>query len=290
MNNTCVLVSRLPYFHEPQRGLGVITHSLPLRQWYEAVTQAIPNTFLVRKDNFHAWVCHKRDPLTLGYVGYYDYSGGTKFGVLARGIDNGRFAHGAEYRHLLASADMATALRNARKHLRVHTTAELARATVQTARASIVPVLQSHREKANKAARVFHSHDLRAELKSLLLSGHVFQNPDVQDQLTALFAAEASAMQAEQVERVMYCVHVAEDWRGQVLYLHRLDGTKGAGLYQLSPSGDLPTREVVVSEILPDSEEQVILGRVSVLSMVDDNTYIEGVGSRITGEVFYVEV
>lgn len=286
---TCKLVESLSHYDTPEHGMGN-PHTASLQMFYDAVVKAIPNSFLVWKNTTHAWVCHKRDPLTLGYVGYADYSGGHKYGVFARSIENGRFSSGSEYRYLLASADTKVALRNARTHLRVHNMDEVAAATFQPLKAELSSLNSEYSNLRSRGEAVFRSEAFKFEIRHLLENQHTFLNPTVEADLRVYFNALDAENKVRQVERVLYCACIKEDWRGQVLNLKRMDNTTASKIWSLRPDSTSPSSEHVVSEIQPDTMEHAALGRVGVLNMVQPNKYLDGVGMKLAESVYYVEL
>lgn len=286
---TTQLVATLSSINEPHHGMSMFTEANIL-DFFDAVKKAIPNVYLVRKTHREAWVCHPRDPFTLGYIGRDDALGDLKFTIYARDIDNGRFGRGTRQRNMLASNDMRVAVRNAKKFLRMHSVTELAAVQADTVGGLMRTALSDYHTKKAQLGRLFNGDALKAELRCMVEEGRAFHNPRVRDDLVAYFDAERAAAAVENHNRKMVFVHVTNDWRGQIMQVASMAGANGTGFYSFAPMTSTPTQEYVVQEVQPDTWEHAIMGRVSVLSMVPEKTYVEGVGIKTTESIYYVEV
>lgn len=287
------LVSTLSYFNEPERGMGLyqtdVVKNDELRKFFDAVLQAIPGTYLVRKGPLEAFVCHPRSPITLGTIGRSHVLGGIKFTVQSQNIHNARFAAGSANRNRAASGDMAVAVRNAKKFLLLHNPHQMAHEQVSDVATIMRATFTAYRTKRDAAHRIFSSDQFRDAVGRMLEAGFTFDDAELQEKMEAYYAADREVVKAS-ADRKMVFVHVTEDWRGQIMQVVSMSGAGGIGLYSLAVMNNAPAQDHLVADIQPDTLEYLILGRVSVLSLVPNRTYVEGVGVKTTENTYYVEV
>lgn len=222
-------------------------------------------------------------PYTLGILGFD--SSDSRYYVYARGIDNNKYTSGKRERYTMWSKDRKVALRNAKKFLRPYTVDELARVSGDTAREHINAVRQKTTTLAMKLRnQINHAAQLLPELRHLIESGHTFLNPDFDHTAREWVKVQTEVDSAAQDSKTFTFVHVTSDWLGQVLKTRQMEPVKGTYIYTLRPKGD------TLSQIVPIGEaDQTLVGRISVLSMLNPNTYVDGVGYRASEDMFYVE-
>jgi len=117
------------------------------------------------------------------------------------------------------------------------------------------------------------------EMRYLLASGHRFQNPDVHEKIEKLVdAANLVAAQPKQYAGTAVWMHEVEgETVFDVAHIPRFDT-----VYQCKVDPDYTRYR---HDTLPED----IAGKLSLLSMVDTNHAVVGVGARAKGNMFYLE-
>jgi hypothetical protein len=241
--------------------------------------------FLSRSRN-EVYVYTDTCPYALGFIGYADYSAGEKYMVYSRTIENNKFSSTNRQHNMLLSSNIGVAVRNARTHLRVYSTTELAARNMGELSTCITDANATMRNQLSSSRRfVTDGISLLLELRNLVESGHVFSQPGFDKEVRRFIEAADHMNAAEQQELHHVYVYVTEDWRGQVFNMQRMKPCKGSYAGTMRVDTNHPPTDLPVAEVDP-----LILGRVSVLSMLDDKSYVAGVGMRITEDSFYVQV
>lgn len=222
-------------------------------------------------------------PYTLGILGF-DTSD-SRYYVTARFIENKKYSDGKWQRYTLWSKDRKVAIRNAKTFLRPYTTNEVAEAGGDTARIAINDQHQKLTQRAQSFRQtVANPSRVLPELRVLIEGGYKFADPDFDKDARAWVAAHDTVEAARNVVRNFTFVHVTNDWMGQVLKMQRLATSGSSYIYKFLADPKAPSETVPIGEA-----DEAIVGRISVLSMVGRNTYVEGVGYRATEDMFYVE-
>lgn len=257
-----------------------------LRDFMDALSAKMRGVkFLVRAAH-EVYVYMDSCPYTLGYIGYADYSGGRKYAIYSRTIENGKFRPGNKARNMLMSTNIAVAVRNALTHLRPYSIAELAAADIDKLRAAHNTLGNDLRNQKEKARRfLIEQLALTTELRELVRNGHKFVDATFADEAVAFVEAgdHLRVMDSQETRHVF--VRVTEDWRGQVFQMQNLAPCKGAYAYEMQIDKTAEHTEAPIAEV-----PEIILGRVSVLSMLGMEGYVAGVGMKLTESTFYVQL
>lgn len=252
------------------------------------VTQAIRGTKSVPYDQQWSIIYFEDDHFALGMVGYGDFrtkgDGTFMYTVKSPSIKNGKYSDHSPQYHMAMSTNRAKAVKNAQKYLRRISPVETAKYTMKNPREGIhelrkeadQKIAQAHedifgRRLYNDKAPILH------ELRSLVDTGYSFIDTSMTDRLRDMFSAiDAAAEENGQVN--MTAVFVREE-RGR----QRFDAVLVDKCDNYWPDvGD--THMTYYDNELPEH----IMGKLAMLSMLNDGAYVHNVGYRINSRMFYV--
>lgn len=282
------------YYAEVTSASAQMQSCLPIRDFMDALSAKMRGVKFLFRTSYEVYVYMDSCPYTLGYIGYADYGGGTfsrthaaKYVVYSRTIVNGKFASGNENRNMLMSTNLNVAVRNALANLRPYDVADLAAIELHKLRNAYNKGGSDLRNQQAKAMRVLSEcGSLATELRQLLANNHTFVNADFAAQAKVFVEStdHLDVLDTQQVRHVF--VRVTEDWRGQVFQIQSIEPSRGAYVYDMQiVKSDGSSTETPVAEV-----SETILGRVSVLSMLNAEGYVAGVGMKLTEDMFYVQI
>ena len=272
---------------EHESRVKTVNHPLALQDFCREVEAAIPGCRTTPRNNNWCWVYMPDDHVAMGAIGYGNFTdrgrGPTTYAVMSRTITNGKYNSGRDQHHMATSTSMAVATKNAKKYLRRHSPAELVKLTFRYAREAVSTMRTTLRAAVGKAEGELFGGNLPnrkqvsmlVELKHLLLSDHAFLDPTIPAKLTEYFGLldEDQNMQG-----------------GHNMNFVAISVAHGRQRFDVVPVDKLDYHWPTVGEpqVFYEDMPEDILGRVAVLSMVEDGTNVPGVGFRHTEGMFYV--
>ena len=273
---------------EHESRVKTVNHPMALQDFCKAVEAAIPGCRTTPRNDKWCWVYMPDDHVAMGAIGYGNFTdkgrGEHTYTVLSRTIVNGKYNSGREQHRMAMSTSSIVATKNAKKYLRRHSPAELVKLTFRYAREAVSTMRTTLRAAVGKAEGELFGGNLPnrkqvsmlVELRHLLLSDHAFLDPTIPAKLTEYFGLldEDQNMQGGHNMNFVAISVAHGRQRFDVVPVDKLD-------YHRWPTVGEPQ---VFYEDMPED----ILGRVAVLSMVEDGTNVPGVGFRHTEGMFYV--
>ena len=245
------------------------------------------------KDDISMWVYRPHDTYPMGYISYgnlMDNGDETKrYSVFTPNISNGKYKHGE--RMFMASAlSRDKAVKNATKYLRPLSPTQV----LEQVQGEFVGKRYSARGDTERAAQqemrkvrtdLFSSGTeapLLAELKRILQSGYEF----VDKELEVNFRRSVQVWEEREANRTAKTaafsfVEIVQQ-AGQTMFRGYNKVPEFRSIYNTEFTS---TAFSYTQEELPDH----LLGAISVLSMVDQGQYVEGVGYRAADTMFYVK-
>ena len=237
------------------------------------------------------------DPYVMGYIGYGDFQTTAKamqssYVVSSRHIMNYKYADYNDQYYMAMSINISTAVRNAKKYLRPLTTKDMAldewteadmrrksRNTesklVGEARDRLSDLLaQNNREK-----KIEHNPMLEY-MRTLVKVGHEFTDKELESDLLSYFTLEKEVAKTKDKDVDVDYVRVYEKYGKQVFDIVPLI-REIPSAYGRSDLGNLITHD-------KDKVPEDVMGKVSVLSMVENNHWVDDVGYRVDATMFYV--
>lgn len=266
-----------------------------LHQFMDEISKAIRGTQFAYKAELERWVYMSDEPYPMGYIGFGDYrqttSGDAKFVVCSRKIHNMKYAtHSTPY-NMRMNVKLETAVRNAKKFLLNYSPMELAEVDKSVVRRAIDEARELAAREARQDARevgliggfqgdgsgtLALQDTLLNELRHLLNTGHEFVDAGYGAKLRpVLESMKGLAAQSEQVN--MHFVRGYERFGEQAFVVVPVDEINS---YKCTVRDEVAR----YTDDLPED----IMGRVAALSMMADKSYVDGVGYRVDGNMFYV--
>jgi len=246
------------------------------------------------QDKRRTYMHMPNDPYVMGYIGYGDFLTTAKamqssYVVSSRHIMNYKYADYNDQYYMAMSINLSTAVRNAKKYLRPLTTKDMAldewteadmrRKSKNTKSAMDVKrnnTLSDLLAKNNREKKIEYNPMLEY-MRTLVKVGHEFTDKELESDLLSYFKLEedANAISSDGVD-VDY-VRVYEKYGKQVFDIVPLIRKE----YGRSDLGNIITYD-------KDKVPEDVMGKVSVLSMVENKHWVDDVGYRVDATMFYV--
>lgn len=218
------------------------------------------------------------------------------FNVSAKSIENNKTNHyNTDLYYRMSSVNMATGIRNAVKHLRAYTPTEVMATTIE----DVVKHRNQVGQNENYEIRALSSYlcdsgvmcaKLRTELLHLHTSGHNFIDPVYGEKLAKYVSASKEQAENSRIGQDYICVQVRTTSTGHEFTCLDVDDHKQLAhdiRYDSRRSeqrlSDIREGTRVTTE-LPDD----VLSKVSVLTISDNDSFLDGVGYKYCDEVYYV--
>ena len=245
-------------------------------------------------DKRRVYVHMPNDPYVMGYIGYGDFLTTAKamqssYVISSRHIANYKYADYNDQHYMAMSINLDTAVRNAKKYLRPLTTKDMAldqqtesdmrRKSKDTKSAMEVKrnnALSDLLAKSNRTLNIEYNPMLEY-MRTLVTVGHEFTDKELESNLLSYFALEKDVKAFSGNDVDVDYVRVYEKYGKQVfdvVPLIREDSYR-------STLGNLTTYD-------KDKVPEDVMGKVSVLSMVENGHWVDDVGYRVDATMFYV--
>ena len=232
------------------------------------------------------------DPYVMGYIGYGDFQTTTKamqssYVVSSRHIMNMKYADHNDQYYMAMSINLDTAVRNAKKYLRPLTTRDMAldeyndmqrKSTDTESRASNAKnTAQSDLLARSNREKKIEYNPMLEYMRTLVKVGHEFTDKELESNLLTYFKLEDEHK-------------VLLDKGINVSYV-RIYEKYGKQVFDVAPIISKDRYSHIVGDITPYGKADVpedIVGKVSMLSMVDNGHWVDDVGYRVDATMFYV--
>lgn len=270
-------------FHGSTANLGVFR---------KAVEQSIRGVKTIYRDNKSAWVYIEGDYMTMGYIGYGDFQtskdGKPKYVVYSRTIRNMKYGDDKRQHHMRMAKDMDIAVKAAKTELRGYYPVEVAEALRPKAAKPVAALEQEASSAYRKAVDVvgLEYYGRSAErtieaLSCLIKSGHVFPQADYHKDLLEVFKTKKERDRLQGATLPMTYVRVYEKFGKQRVDVCSMENIKSSYNVTNHHLGTFDAEDV----------SDALQGKVAVMSMCEDEQFVEGVGFKVddTTFFFYVE-
>lgn len=266
-----------------QSGLGVFR---------KTVEQSIRGAKTIYRDHRSAWVYMEGDYMTLGWVGRGDFqtskNGDDKFVVYSRTIENLKYSdHNKQY-HMRMAKDMGIAAKAAKGAFRSYHPTEVAEAlrpkVVKPVSALEQDAVTAYRSAVDAVGMEYYGKKAErtiSALDHLVTSGHVFPQADYHKDLLEVFKTKKERDRLCGSILPMTYVYVYERFGKQRVDVCSMENIKSS----------YGTTNLLVGTFDADAVSDDIQGKVAVMSMCEDEQFVEGVGFKVddTTFFFYVE-
>lgn len=251
--------------------------SLPNDEWQNVVS------------DLYVYVPGERYARGLIGFGKFRVSGGNydeddfQYMVKSSSIRNAKYNPGREQFHMMISSNQDSAIRSAMTNLRAYTVPMIASIESKDFCNHLNEAYRAkERVVGTKFSETFHSSTLREELLSLYASGFRFTNTTLNQGMESYLAAKAELKEYSQRSGLAYFVQVrlvnGEQW---------VDILDVAGFNKQ----DVRYSDTAISEQKTIRGEDVpydIAAKIATLSMLGDGESVEGVGTRVREDSYWV--
>ena len=270
--------------------------NLDVQMMADALTKKVRGYKTAPKNLGSLWVYRPQDTYAMGWITYGDvFEGGTgesRHAVYSPNIHNGKYSYGDNC-FMSSALHFNKGLLNACKYLRPPTAKQ---ALQQVQRDFARGVSRSLDEVKTKAHKITNKIDtdvfgrtrlntapLKRELANILKSDYEFLDKELEVQLTEAFEAVKELHDGRDIHDKDHTFIEVIQAQGANLYR----GFKRVGQhYRLYTFDDSAENKIAYTqEELPER----LLGAMSVLSMVEENQYVAGVGYRAGANMFYIK-
>ena len=273
-----------------QAGAALLPEST-IRELRDKIKQSIRGLQFINRDRRSLYIYRDDCPYVLGWIGYGDYrrggDGTEMYVVHSRTINNGKYTTYNDQHFMAMSTNIDTALRNVKKYIRPYAPVDMAKIHIKDVSSEVSNVAVESMTRLrdiessivdlgkygdNSATRLI------TELRHLITIGHKFVDPsfgsDVADYLTA--RVEADKYKGRSMP--MWFVRVYERFGDQCF-----DVASICDINTFLPKIGEEVHRYTASDLPED-----IMGKLSVLNILNDKQYVDDVGYRVGEGMFYV--
>ena len=257
----------------------------------DKIKQSVRGLQFIDRNKKSLYIYRDDCPYVLGWIGYGDYrqggDGTEMYVVHSRTIYNGKYSDYNDQHNMAMSTNIDTALRNVKKYIRPYNPVEMAKIHVKDVSSAVSNVAGE----VNTRLRDIQSSivDVRSygdnsttrlmtELKHLITTGHEFVDPSFGSAIVDYFAAVEEANQYKGRSVPMWFVRVYERFGDQCFDVASIDNAEN-----WNPNIGEEVHRYTASDLPED-----IMGKLSVLNILNDKQYVDDVGYRAGEGMFYV--
>jgi hypothetical protein len=239
------------------------------------------------------WVYRTGDEYALGRIGFcspnpsrgrYASSNDPRYSVYSRTIANEMYSsHSGWSHHAVTTKDLKIAMRNAMKYLKIFSPHEYAEITVNTFTARATEPQSNAMYLHNKAYSNVRTYteELVKSLLEAVKGGYQITNSSLSEAVAEY--AEAERVYKESANRAVHGYYVrmyddAGSQRATVIACNNLQKRMS------SASVEGQVNSILVADLPED-----IMGKLSVLAMLDNDGYVESVGMKVSPNMFWIE-
>lgn len=257
----------------------------------EALERTVRGLSFCFRNSKSLYVYRQDCPYVLGWIGYGSFRDGNldkEWAVHSRTIVNGKYSKYGDNYHIKLTGKLSVALRNAKKYLRPYSPAELATVDLGNARHQVSEEVDTLYRDARKmyddlmnGSTYFSGTDasrLFTELRHLLTTNHTFVDPTFGTELQKFLEAFDTHKEYQRRDVPMWYVHVYERGDAQVC-----DVVSVSDIRKMTPDVGAEWHRYLGDDVPED-----IVGKVSVLNILEKYQYVEGVGLKAGEGMFYV--
>lgn len=234
-------------------------------------------------------VYYEEDEFIIGQIGYAGYNGDLKYIVQSRTITNERFSKHNPLYHSRASNDAKRMIREAKKNLRRWNPQEVAAMSQAAAGEQMQGYLRKF-ERAEETARAkilgssYTPRDIpiMAELRHLLKHDHEFVDPTFRSNVAAWVQA-ADELDTHDLRFPVKFVNVIQRFGRQVVNTVTTEFRHGNIYMSFANNNPLEVHTFEADDVPED-----VVEKVSVLSMLHDGDYVEGIGYKHNDTAYWI--
>ena len=278
-----------------QQPIGLMNFAHEITQQMKGYKTAISDK---GSPNNMMYVYREGDNYIMGIIGYGDFQtsgdGNDRYAVWSPNIKNMKYGYGLQQNMSLA-LKQDKAVKNAMKYIRPLTVEQTMKLSLRNCAHAAQDVVAKIRDNTGEVRRELvnnffdtstysssRPNPLQQELKHLVESGYQFLDKDLGDTLHKMFGGLKELEAARQIvdNTFTFVEAVVSPTGRQVFRVHTDIDASTHYSFTMLPDNT----SVYEQHNLPDE----LAGKLSVLSMLESEGYVEGVGYRAADNVFYV--
>ena len=259
-----------------------------IRNFILALSEAVPDFKFHAVGSITRTTCDvylERSPYYIGKLAWNKYE--NKYAVESRNITNNKYSTYNDDHHRVMTGSLKKAVKNAKTYLRAASTEDIMHINLQSARNKFSntsnnarrDMIAAQSQVLGASIGVLKDHaelTLIQELKSLVKQGHVFNS--------ATFAANFNTFCEKETELEQA---LAEETSPTFVYSH---SPFGEHVFDVIQGGEYSSDSTPMVQYNKDTLPEYIIGKLAVLQIVEDDNYVEGVGYRVDGSKFYLQL
>lgn len=229
----------------------------------------------------------RNQPYQVGEITYgmlQDSTNDYMYGVCSTNITNEKYGDYRSQFNTKMTKNVDTALKHIKKYVRPLSLVDIARLSQSDYHYKLRSFLADATNEAERKKRDVYGDELLSMVRNMYQTGHDFGevlNSKVHDWITA--DKEAAEVAAEFSRTQVKFVQVVDYLDRQMLKIADCPSLKEYGF------GDGISMETAQNVLSTDAPAD-IMGKLSALSILDDESHISGVGFKVTDDIYYVEV
>jgi len=252
-----------------------------------------------RKNADKLWVCDD-NPFPLGFIGYGNYTDagkGTKYVVGSRVIENNKYASYSNQHWMLMSKNIDTALRNAKRYLRGWVAGEIAEGSIrdfQRAREKVVGELRSelreHKGEMSLIANTSKDNTAYDMLKRLMQQ--IPEDSEIHRRMQKCIQLEREIGDDQSQDVTATFVCIKEPLSHPMLHTVVIpqDVVNGDSYWNAHQPNYFQSNLINTTIDGGTKADQFhhLAEFVNRLTVLEDGTYVRGVGMKVSEDMFYV--
>ena len=278
---------------DQQRYRDNLVSQVELQRFMKEVSKAFRGVVFTPQGDMRKVYMHMpNDPYVMGYIAYGGFqttvvADQSSYIVSSRHIKNMKYADYNDQYYMAMSVNLDTAVRNAKKYLRPLTTRDMAldeykdvkrKSTDTESRASSAKnnAQSDLLARSNREKKIEHNPMLEY-MRTLVKVGHEFTDKQLEGDLLNYFKLEDE--------------HKVLLNKGVNVSYVRVYEKYGKQVFDVAPILSENSYTHKVGDITPYDKDKVpedVMGKVSMLSMVDNGHWVDDVGYRVDATMFYV--
>ena len=272
-----------------------------LLQFASSLATQMRGIKFAHKDYRSLFVFMEGELMCMGWIGYGDYQVTTtpddlSYVVYSRHIDNQKYSFDSEQHYMKQSINESTAIKNCKKYLRNYNTIEMADLDLSKVKASATKkVVKMSNDAESEIGKVLDVNRYRPQnsplfntMRHVLNSGIELPDKEFKDKLVNMFKVYDEFLANKGNKVSMMYVKVYERLGKRSFDVCEL-GRVATGANEERSLNYHALKEKTLTKYDDDTLPEYVLGKISVLSMIDKGTYVDDVGYRgSVDNTFYI--
>jgi len=274
--------------HAQTSNIKLQGHIMP---WIAELESALPIKTIPRSGN-SAWVYYDNDPYCCAWVGYGDFRVGGKgtptYTVASRLIANCKYNDYSSQYYMSMTTKLETGVKNAKRYISPLNVADMAELSCKDASRAFRDVSSEANHEMRRLGNKLFQHDsgssryssIETELKNLITLGHEFVDKELQAGLVNFFAQKDETKTLDGRTDNGVFIYTTVRMGEQRCAILQVDG-----LSNYRPNVHM---QGCVQWYTPQTLPDDLMGKFSMLQLVEDKHYVDGVGYRVSDRMCFL--